>query len=81
LNFLFIFFFLYLWCDRVACIKPGCESTEQGCNVGKAIFDQDGRRTGARFFIWSGAVGDDPRLWVKFCEAGFDLCSWNIDGT
>ena len=80
-NFVLICKFGALRCGGVACIDPGFKTAEQGGDVGKTVFDQDERRTGARFFIRSGTVGDDPRIWVEFCEAGFDLCSGDVDCT
>ncbi len=53
-----------LRCGGIACIDPGFKTTEQGGDIGKTVFDQDGRRTGARFFIRSGTVGDDPGVRV-----------------
>ena len=38
---------------------------------------------GARVFILSGAVGDDPLVFIKAhpCRIGFDLAQWNGNGT
>lgn len=68
-----------LRCGGVACIDPGFKTAEQGGDVGKTVLDQDERRTGARFFIRSGTVGNDPGVRVKFAEAGFELRGGNVD--
>ncbi|HEY4693436.1 MAG TPA: hypothetical protein VIH16_08355 [Bellilinea sp.] len=38
---------LKLWLDRVTRFLPGCETAQYRLNIGKTVFDQDGRRTGA----------------------------------
>ena len=54
-----------LWFGRISRINPGSESTEECIHFYISILKQDERRTGARVFIWSGAVGDDPLIFVE----------------
>lgn len=50
---------------RVACIDPGGESAEQSFHFFVAVIQQEERRTGARVFILSGAVGNDPLIFFE----------------
>ena len=51
--------------DLVSSIHPGCESTEECIHFYITILQKEERRTGARVFIWSGAVGDDPLIFFE----------------
>lgn len=50
---------------RVTRIDPGGKSAEQGIRFFVTVLKQEERRTGARVFIRSGAVGDDPPTLFK----------------
>ena len=41
--------------------------------MGETIFEENFRRTGARLFGGSGAVGDDPLVWIEFTDAWFEF--------
>ncbi len=45
---------------RVTGLLPGGESAQQRGDADELVLEQDERRTGAGFFRWSGAVGDNP---------------------
>ena len=49
--------------------------------MGKAIVQKEERRTGARVFILSGAVGDDPLVFIEShaCWIDFEFIQWNGD--
>jgi hypothetical protein len=72
-------FFFQLRCCWIPCIDPGCKTAEHGGDIGETVFKQDGRRTGAQFFAWSGAVGDDPRIWVEFTKTRSQIVDWDVD--
>ena len=42
---------------------------KDGSCVFKTVFNQNGRRTGAGFFVGSGAVCDDPLGLIEFAKA------------
>lgn len=44
------------------------EPSQDGRHVGEAAVDQFLRRTGAGFFSRSGAVGDDPGIFLKLIQ-------------
>lgn len=45
---------------------PGSITTQNRSNLLETVVQQNARRTGARFFGWSGTVGNDPGLSAKF---------------
>jgi hypothetical protein len=51
--------------------------------MGIPIMQKQERRTGARVFVWSGAVGNDPGVFVKIHVGDiiFELAQWDIDRT
>jgi len=68
-----------LWFYWVSRIDPRLKAAENGGYILKSVFNEDGRRTGARLFAGSGAVGDDPLIGVKFTKAFFEFAKWDID--
>ena len=79
-------FFMYhslLWLDWVACICPGGKSAEEGIYFFVAVIQEEERRTGARVFILSGAVGDDPLAFLEceFINIDFEISQRNRDGS
>lgn len=54
-----------LWFGRVSRIHPCGESAEKCFRFYITILKHEERRTGARVFIRSGAVGDDPLIFVE----------------
>ena len=54
-----------LWFGWVSGIHPGGESAEECIHFYITILQKEERRTGARVFIWSGAVGDDPLIFFE----------------
>ena len=57
----------------ISCIHPGSESAEQGLDGFIAIVHHEERRTGARVFVLSGAVGDDPLAFFEREVANISL--------
>jgi hypothetical protein len=66
-------FFLLAAFNRITGIFPGIEAAQDGVDVRKAVLKQDFRRTGARLFGWSGAIGDDPLIGIQFSDVRFEL--------
>ena len=64
---------------RITGVEPAFEAAENGVDSGKAVFEQDGRRTGALFFTRSGAVGDDPLVRVEFAQPRIQFGERNVD--
>mgnify|MGYP007121722768 CR=1 FL=1 len=66
----------------------GAKTAEDGGNVGISVSEQEERRTGARVFVRSGAVGDDPLVlwktelsWIGFKFTKLDIDrAWNMAG-
>jgi hypothetical protein len=54
-----------LWFGRVSRIHPGSESAEECIHFYISILKHEERRTGACVFARSGAVGDDPLIFVE----------------
>ena len=50
---------------RLTGIDPGTKSAEERRGFLITVLQKEERRTGARVFIWSGTVGDDPLLLVQ----------------
>lgn len=71
--------FFLSWLDGITGSHPGFKTAEHWGNLTEVIFKQYGRRTGARFFAGSGAVGDDPLFWIEFTEAGFQFLQRDVD--
>jgi hypothetical protein len=54
--------------------------------MGVAVMQKDERRTGAGVFVWSGAIGNDPLIFVKCQACGICLelskldvdCPWDM---
>ena len=57
--------YVNLWLDRISRIDPGLQTTKNGTDIGIAVMQKDERRTGARVFIKSGAVGNDPFVFIE----------------
>jgi hypothetical protein len=51
--------------DRISRLLPGQKTAEDGCDVGIPVVQKEERRTGARVFVLSGTVSDDPGILVK----------------
>ena len=70
-----------LWLNRIPCINPRLKPAKNRSDVCKAIVQKEERRTGARVFVLSGAVGDDPLIFIESYDGrvGFDLIHWNIE--
>ena len=51
--------------------------------MGETIVQKEERRTGARVFVLSGTVGDDPLVFIQGYDGrvDLDLIDWNIDRT
>lgn len=64
--------------NRIASLYPGCETAKDWLNLFKPLLLQNLRRTGARFFSWSGTVSNNPLVWVELVYAGPKLSQWNI---
>lgn len=54
-----------LWFDVISRIHPGGESAEKSFHFYISVLKHEERRTGARMFIRSGAVGDNPLIFVE----------------
>ena len=67
-----------LWLSWIARIDPGLQAAEQGRNIGVTLLNKIERRTGAGVFIGSGAIGDDPLVFIK-TEFWINLKVANID--
>ena len=65
--------------DRESQIDPRIQSANDGADAGKAVVQEEERRTGARVFIRSGTVGDDPHGRVERDSGGigFDAVEGN----
>ena len=50
---------------RISGIDPGLKAAKEGCDFWITILQQEERRTGARVFVQSGTVGDDPLLFIQ----------------
>jgi hypothetical protein len=50
---------------RIARIDPSLQTAKDSTNVGVTMMQQDERRPGARVFVGSGAIGDDPFVLVE----------------
>ena len=72
---------LRLGFDGIASVHPGAKTTFDGSDALKTIVDEDLRRTGARLFIRSGAVGDDPLAGVELIRPGAKLFQRNGKST
>jgi hypothetical protein len=55
---------------RLPGVDPGLEPAEDGSYFLIAILQKDKRRTGARMFLQSGAIGDDPLVLLQV-QAGW----------
>ena len=69
--------------NRVTRIHPGGESAEEGIYFFVAVVQEEERRTGARVFILSGTVGDDPLIFFEreFINVDLEISQWNGHGT
>ena len=72
-----------LWCKRVTRIHPRGESAEQGLYFFVTVIQEQERRTGARVFVLSGAVGDDPLTLFEreTFDVGLEIAERNGDGS
>jgi len=50
--------------DWIPVVNPSLKATQNGVGFGKAILQEDKRRTGACFFSRSGAIRDIPCIRV-----------------
>ena len=66
--------------DRIPRLLPGAEAALDGLNVGVPVVHQPARRTGARFLVGSGAVGDDLRVPGQFPVARLQIGQGERDG-
>lgn len=57
--------FIVLGFNRIAGIDPGLQATQDGADTRIAAVQKDERRTGARVFIKSGTVGNDPFVLIE----------------
>ena len=57
--------FIVLGFNRIASIDPGLQATQDGTDTRIAVVQKDERRTGACVFVKSGAVGDDPFIFIE----------------
>jgi hypothetical protein len=55
----------HLWHHWVSGRLPGTQTAEDGFHMGKSVLQKEERRTGARVFILSGAVSDDPLIFFE----------------
>ena len=55
----------FLGLNRIARIDPRLKTAEQGFDLCVSIVQHEERRTGARMFVRSGAVGDDPLIFIE----------------
>jgi len=65
--------FIILGLNRISCIDPGLQATKDGTDARIAVMQKDERRTGARVFVESGAVGDDPFIFIERQIGGIRL--------
>ena len=67
---------------RLPGIDPGLEAAKEGCHFLITVLQKEERRTGARVFIRSGTVGDDPLVLVQLQAGwiGFDVKQGNGQG-
>jgi len=66
---------------RESCIDPGGEPAQECIDTCVAIMQKEERRTGALVFVLSGAVGNDPLVFLECetCDISFDLTQRNGD--
>ncbi len=62
--------------DGITSLHPGAKTAFDGSDALETIANEDLRRTGARLFIRSGAVVDDPLFLIKFIQAADNLLAW-----
>lgn len=62
-----------LWFGRIAGIYPGFKAAFYRVDFGKTCLQHQERRTGARIFSRSGAVGYIPLLWVQSREISLQV--------
>ena len=72
-----------LWFDRIPGFDPCGKTTQDGGDAGIAVLQKEERRTSARMLAKSGAVGDDPLVFVESHLGGiyFDLVQRKADRT
>ena len=67
---------------RASRFRPSLVSAEDRRDVFVPVMQQEERRTGARVFFLSGAVGDDPLVLVDACKSrvhfNFIVRSFNL---
>ena len=59
-----------LWLSRITRIDPGLQAAKDCTDARVLVIQKDERRTGARVFVRSGTVGDDPFIFVEV-QAGW----------
>lgn len=62
-----------LWFGGKAGSNQGFVTAQCSFNLLVTIFQHDERRTGARVFSRSGAIGDVPSFFIKAVNPGFDF--------
>jgi hypothetical protein len=65
--------FIVLGLDRIPCIDPGLQAAQDGTDTWIAVMQKDERRTGARVFVKSGAIGNDPFVFIERQIGGIRL--------
>ena len=66
--------------NRIARIDPRFQTAEQGFDSFVSVVQHEERRTGARVFVRSGAIGDDPLLFIEVDACDVDLEFIQRDG-
>ena len=74
-----VYLFTFSRLHRLPRFDPGLEPAQDGSDFLITVLQKDKRRTGARVFLQSGAVGDDPLglVQVYACWICFDLSQRN----
>ena len=69
--------------DGISRLLPGLKAAKDRCDVGIPVVQKEERRTGARMFVLSGTVCDDPGLFLEVYirNVRFELAQGNINCT
>ncbi len=71
----------HLRLNRIIGINPCLNAAKDGGDILESVFNQNRRRTGACFFVGSGAVGSDPLGLIQFPEPRPKFGKRDIDCT